>query len=105
MAQALRRAGYDVLVAANGHEAWELASRKSNDLRLILADVIMPRVGGPKLVREVRREQPDVRALYVSGYPFDATGVAPELAEGDALLSKPFAMQTLVAKVRAMLDR
>ena len=102
VATALRRKGYDVLEAADGTEGASVFEQRRADVRIIITDVVMPKMSGPTLVAWLRRASPEVRVLYLSGYTEDAMvrhGVA-----GIPCLQKPFTAQALLDKVRAVLD-
>ena len=98
----LLREGYRVLVAADGDEALMLAAGAPYPIDLVLTDVIMPGLSGPKMVAEMRRRKDVPRVLYVSGYPGD--DLLNELGVGDRLLKKPFTPYVLIEQVRAALE-
>ncbi len=101
---ALEHHGYRVLKAAGAAEALQVARRHPDALDLILTDVIMPETSGPELVKELLREHPKTRVLYVSGYSPDA--LREEIGQSEhTLLLKPFSPVSLALKVREVLDR
>ena len=69
---------------------------------LVLTDVVMPRLGGPELVRRLTARAPGRRVLFTSGY--SASPVSETLEPGHAFLQKPYLPSTLVAAVRRMLE-
>jgi PAS domain S-box-containing protein len=95
---ALADAGYRVVVAADGVEALALDVRDRLDL--VVADVVMPRMGGLALVEALREKRPALRALFVSGHATDRLQLGPR----DRLLRKPFLMQDMQRTVREVLD-
>ena len=96
--------GYTVLEAANGHEALELVANTDAAFDLVLTDVIMPHLGGPELVSELRQRRPDLRVLYMSGYTH-ADKLMPALPDPTfAFLQKPFSPENLARKIRESLD-
>ena len=97
----LMRLGYRVIVAADGLEAVELASREQLDL--LLTDVIMPGLSGPETATRVRELQPDVRVLFMSGYTAGAIDRHSLLEQDAALLQKPFTPGLLASTVRMAL--
>lgn len=101
---ALRRAGFAVLAARDGHEALALALSHSAPFDLLLTDVVMPGMMGHELARRLRRGQPDLRVLLTSGYTDDDQILRELASEGLAFLPKPFTPAQLVARVRALLD-
>jgi PAS domain S-box-containing protein len=97
----LVREGYNVLVAGDALEARAIAHGVPK-IDLLLTDVVMPGLSGPKLAAQLKRERPTIRVLYMSGYPGgELTG---EMAPNERLLRKPFAPHVLLDFVRAALE-
>ena len=101
-AHVLRRAGYRVLEAADGIEALELDAMFGAGIDLVLTDVVMPRLGGPELVRRLTARAPGRKVLFTSGY--SASPVTDTLEPAQAFLQKPYLPSTLVAAVKALLE-
>lgn len=99
----LERAGYHVLVAANGDEALELAADAVR-IDLLLTDVVMPRMSGPEVARRLARQHPDLTVLYMSGHARDQLAPRGVLDPDVRLLSKPFTPEELRGAVAACLD-
>jgi PAS domain S-box-containing protein len=98
----LQDLGYNVLTAADARFAIPLLQSK-NAIDLLISDVILPHVNGRKLAETARALRPALKVLFVSGYSEDAI-VRGDLVEGGMdMLTKPFALDTLGAKVHAML--
>ena len=102
--RALRAQGYRVLEAGDGAEALELAARHGAQIDLLVADVVMPRMGGIELARRLRAERPHLRVLHVSGYVEPALREEAAVPPHSTFLHKPFPPETLVRKVREILD-
>ena len=100
----LAASGYTVLEAANGEDAIRLAQAFEGVIDLLLTDVVMPRMGGQLLVDQMKQVRPDMRVLYMSGYPNDGIVQAGVLSNGVALLEKPFTREILAKRVRQVLD-
>jgi CheY-like chemotaxis protein len=103
----LKELGYEPIVAASGPEALEILAAPGTPLvDLLLTDVVMPGgMDGVALVREARRQRPELKALLTSGYmvrnvPNDSGAEAADLP----LLSKPYEYADLARAVRAALD-
>jgi signal transduction histidine kinase/response regulator RpfG family c-di-GMP phosphodiesterase len=98
----LRDQGYTVLEARRASEARRLWEKHGPSVDLLLTDVVMPDVNGPRLAQELARDRPDLPVLYMSGYPGSGGLVGPQ---GNALtcIEKPFTPTSLTAKVREML--
>jgi two-component system cell cycle sensor histidine kinase/response regulator CckA len=104
-ARALSRQGYEVLEAGTGVEALELMQREQRRVDLVVSDVIMPEMDGPTLLKELRKSKPDLKFIFVSGYPDDAFKKSLEDGEDYAFLPKPFTLPQLAAKVKEQLGR
>ena len=107
--EVLRSAGYEVLTARNAAEAADVYCARPGGVELLLSDVILPGENGRALARRLRRENPELKVLLVSGYA-DQMGLpgAQEREEGDEeedeCLAKPFSTAALLGRVRQMLD-
>jgi two-component system cell cycle sensor histidine kinase/response regulator CckA len=105
MTQALRRFGYTVLVVENGADAVAQFTREANRIALVVLDVIMPKLGGFQAFKKLQKLRPDIKAIFVSGYAAEASGIADLVAQGRAaLMHKPFLASELAARVRELLD-
>jgi CheY-like chemotaxis protein len=100
----LRSRGYEVHVAGSGTEALQVSEQCSGDVHLLLADLKMPEMNGLEVAQRLRSRWPQMRVLYMSGYGTDVDLVRQALDEGTAFLPKPFDLNTLIEKVRAVLD-
>jgi len=100
----LRDLGYRVLEAPNGGAALEILDRQPQ-VHLLLTDMRLPgQVDGHELSVQARRDRPDLRVLFITGYAQDASIRAGRLDRGVSLLSKPFTLGELAAKVREILE-
>ncbi|MEC7524812.1 MAG: ATP-binding protein [Myxococcota bacterium] len=100
----LSNAGFVVLGRTSPVGALELMRERPTPVDLLVSDVVMPEMSGPELYAELRLAQPDLRALFVSGYPKDFLGAGGRVTESVELLLKPFTPVDLLRRVRAMLD-
>ena len=98
----LAKSGYRVLTSADGREALDLLEKEPR-VDLVITDVVMPRLGGNELIRELRDRGRRVRVLFTSGYP--GRGDVPEAMEpGYPFLTKPWTIPDLLGAVRGALD-
>ena len=102
-ARALARQGYEVLEAGTGVEALEVVEREQRRIDIVVSDVIMPEMDGPTLLKELRKTNPDLKFIFVSGYPDDAFKKSLDEDEDYAFLPKPFTLPQLAAKVKEQL--
>ena len=101
--QVLRDCGYTVLEAGSTAEAVSISSAHRGEINVLVTDVVMPAMSGPQLAARLRQLRPDLRALYVSGYPRDAFARHSLVDDGAHLLSKPFTPKELAYRVRRAL--
>jgi PAS domain S-box-containing protein len=99
----LRDLGYQVLTAADARFAIPLLQSKAA-IDLLISDVILPHVNGRKLAETARTLRPALKVLFVSGYSEDAIVRGNLIDAGMDMLTKPFALDTLGAKVYAMIN-
>jgi len=100
----LETRGYTVHEAGSGIEALDVMEELEGKVDIVVSDVVMPEMDGPSLLRELRKNYPDMKFIFVSGYAEDA--FAKNLPE-DAkfgFLPKPFSLKQLAVAVREMLD-
>ncbi len=103
--RALKRQGYEVLEAGTGIEALEVVEREQGRIDIVVSDVVMPEMDGPTMLKELRARNPELKVIFVSGYPDDAFKKSLDPAEQFAFLPKPFTLPQLAAKVKEELAR
>ena len=96
--------GYTVLEACEAEQAVEIAEEHPGSLDLLISDVVMPGLGGRMVADRVSELHPDVRVLFVSGYPDDAVVRHGVFQNGVNFLQKPYSPFALANKVREVLD-
>jgi DNA-binding NtrC family response regulator len=103
LGESLLRMNYDVILAEDGVRALELYEAASGRMALVISDVVMPRIGGMELFRELHKLDENVRALLVTGYPFGkATRQLLEAGKAGRI-QKPFDSRTLGAPICLLL--
>jgi CheY-like chemotaxis protein len=101
----LSRLGYRILEASTGVKALEVWKQNSDEVRLLLTDLVMPdRMTGKDLAERLLQEKPALKVIYMSGYSADLVGRGFSLHEGVDFLSKPFQASKLVQLIRERLD-
>ena len=103
-AEALAVLGYRVLEADGAASALKLLAEHP-DIQLLFTDVVMPDVSGRTLADEARRLYPKLKVLFTTGYSRNAVVHNGILDPGVELIGKPFTVEDLAAKVRAVLDK
>ena len=99
----LTKNGYAVVTAATGPAALDLLALYPGKIDLLLTDVVMPHMQGPELARRVSALRPEIRVLFMSGYPQPMLGDGGILEDGILLVEKPFTEPVLLAKVEEAL--
>jgi CheY-like chemotaxis protein len=99
----LQSYGYRVLAAADGSEAMAVARAHAGRIHLLLTDVVLPGINGKELSEQLLALQPELKVLFMSGYPADVIGLRGILEPGVAYIPKPFTPAVLAAKVREVL--
>ena len=101
----LEEEGYGVLQAGNGLDALAVAERHRGEIDLLLTDVVMPRLSGPELARQLQMIRPGLQVLFMSGYN-DSRLVNRGVARSTTnLLVKPFTPDQLVRRVAELTGR
>jgi PAS domain S-box-containing protein len=104
MTEVLSGLGYQVVSALRAEDALRVAAGHSGPLDLVISDVVLPGLGGPAFVEQLRAVRPGLPALFISGYTGDAMLQRGIVEEGAAVLAKPFAPEALGRRVRQVLD-
>lgn len=100
----LRKHGYKVIEACDGAEAVAKVSENLDDIRLVLLDGIMPKMNGKNAWQEIKDMNPDIRAVFISGYAENILTKGGILGDKVAFIQKPVPPSVLVRKIREVLD-
>jgi PAS domain S-box-containing protein len=104
LADVLTELGYDVLLASDARPAIPIL-QSDRRIDLMMSDVMLPHINGRKLAEIARANRPDLKVLFVTGYAENAAIRGDFLDPGMDMLTKPFALDALGAKVRALIER
>jgi len=99
----LSRRGHQVLVAASGEEALRVAAATTDDIDVLLTDVIMPGTHGPDLAASLMARRPGLRIVYMSGYAGNDLAGRITMDRDVQLVQKPFTEAQLLAAIEAVL--
>jgi PAS domain S-box-containing protein len=101
----LRAQGYNIIVAANGPRALQMAQAYQEPIHLLLTDVVMPGMSGSEVAERLRAQKPGLKIIFTSGYT-DETVIRHGVQESElTFLPKPFSPMELAKKVREILDQ
>lgn len=104
-ARVLGQIGYDVCEAESGDAALAILEKDESPFDLLFSDVVMPgRLNGPELAKNARKQHPEIRVLFTSGYTENAIVHQGRLDRGVRLLNKPYRRDQLAKAVRDALD-
>jgi len=96
--------GYTVIEAVDGEDAVKKFMENKDTVRLLLLDLIMPKMNGKEAYDEIRKIMPDMKAIFVTGYALDLVRQKASLQDGVHLVYKPISPTALLRKVRSVLD-
>ena len=103
-AMMLESEGYPVLTVATGEEAQRVLVEKSAQIKLLLCNVVMPRMGGQELAAAVRRSYPRLKILFASGFEKHPSKIKRDLAALGEVIQTPYIATVLTSAVRKVLD-
>ncbi len=103
--EGLQSKGYQVLVAANGVEALQVAENYKGPISVLITDVIMPQMSGPELAKNLKKVRPHTDVLYMSGYADEKVANISQSDGELTLIQKPFYIADLVRKIQEILRR
>ncbi len=101
----LAGAGYKVLEAKDGEDALKVFTENKEKIQLLILDVIMPKKNGKEVYNEIKKEMPDIKVMFMSGYNSDVIHKKGFLEEGLDFLPKPLLPDELLRKIRERLDQ
>ncbi len=99
-ARGLKSRGYKVIEAGNGVEALEALEKNGGEVDLVVSDVVMPEMDGPTLLKALRKRNPEIKMIFVSGYAEEAFEKSLPAGEKFAFLPKPFTLKQLIEQVK-----
>ena len=96
--------GYNVLPASDGFEALEIEAEYDSEIDLLLSDVVMPTIGGFEVAAMIRESRPDIKIMFMSGYPNRAGIINENTPDNCQFLQKPVTPAHLARALRHELD-
>ena len=104
-ARALVNKGYQVLEAENGAQALKIIDEVSGKIDIIVTDVMMPVMDGPTMINTVRKQYPNMKVIFISGYGEDAFGKTFGNERDFNFLPKPYSLKDLAGKVKEVISK
>lgn len=105
-ARALKNKGYRVIEAKSAEQALEILQSEAQKVDLVITDVVMPKMDGPTLIKEVRELHPEMKlkVIFISGYTEDTFRKRLGDEAGIHFLPKPFSLKQLAGKVKEVIQ-
>jgi CheY-like chemotaxis protein/two-component sensor histidine kinase len=103
--EVLNNAGYKVIEASDGEDAVSLYNKHKNKIQLLIFDMMMPRKNGKEAYDEIRKYEPNIEAIMISGYSADVLRKNGVVGEGLTFFPKPILPEQLLNKVRDVFAR
>ena len=100
----LKQQGYFIIEAENGQKGIETALSHNGKIDLLITDVVMPGLNGKELFNELSKSMPDLKVLFISGYPREIISYHGILEEGLNFLQKPVPLDLLTRKIREIIE-
>jgi len=106
MRELLKDQGYTIIEASDGDDAIAkfISSEDMNRIKLLILDVIMPHKNGREVRDAIKKIQPDIKTIFISGYTEDVMREKGFLREESFFINKPFPPQVFLNTVREILD-
>ncbi|MCG2777357.1 MAG: PAS domain S-box protein [Desulfobacterales bacterium] len=101
----LKKYGYNVLEAESGEHALKVSGQYEGPVHLLVTDVVMPEMSGLELAKHLQVLRPGIKVLYMSGFTNNATIRHGILTLGVKFIEKPFSPESLVRKIREVLEQ
>ncbi|MBI3592703.1 MAG: response regulator [Nitrospirae bacterium] len=101
----LEGSGYKVIEAVDGEDAVHKFVEDKDKIELLILDVVMPKKNGKEAYEEIRKINPDIKAVFLSGYTADIIHKKGILEEGLNFISKPVSPDEFLRKLREVLDK
>ena len=102
--RALRDKGYRIIEASNGESALEFIQKNATTIDLVITDVVMPKMDGPTLMEHIKKLNPKMKIIFISGYTEDSFRNSLANDAQVHFLSKPFNLKELAGKVKEVME-
>ena len=100
----LESLGYNVIIAQNGLDAIAAYEKYKNEIDLLILDVVMPKMGGPEALQAIQKINPNIKAMFSTGYDRSQTLQKGICIQKEAVINKPFSIPELSQAIRKILS-
>ena len=94
--------GYSVICAEDGVDGLKKFRENKDKIRVLLLDIVMPKLNGIELFEEINKLEPKIKVLFMTGY--SEILEKNNLQDNIKCISKPFEIKTLLKEIREVLD-
>ncbi|MCX8063625.1 MAG: response regulator, partial [Candidatus Hydrogenedentes bacterium] len=101
----LEQAGYNVISAENGEEAFKLFIENEDKIQLVILDIVMPLLSGKEVYEKIKAINPEIPVLFTSGYSENSIHTNFILHEGYQIIQKPYGRTEILKEIRKVFDR
>ncbi|GAV20351.1 blue-light-activated protein [Mariprofundus micogutta] len=101
--QVLQKLGYKTIIAVDGQQALGLFEQNHDDIDLVISDVVMPKLGGVESVEMMRKINPELPVIFMTGYDKEKTVIPQAMSKNSRFLTKPFSFPHLNQLVNSMI--
>lgn len=102
--EVLEMVGYSALFARSGMEGLQLFKENQDRIRLVLLDVLMPEMSGLETHTAIKSISPDMKFIFMSGFPDKEALSLQELSEDYIFVKKPFSVQEIISQIKKLLS-
>jgi CheY-like chemotaxis protein len=99
----LTKNGYEAFLASDGREAIELFKQHQDAIKVVVTDLMMPKMDGPATIRALREIRPDIKTITITGLGEESKMADAKAAGSDAFLNKPFTSEQLLLEIAHLL--
>ncbi len=96
--------GYTVMSASEPEEALQICRNRKHGIDLLITDIVMPGMRGGEFAKQAREIIPEMKVIFISGYPQKKLENEQYIQSGDRFIAKPFQPQNFIENVRGVLD-
>jgi two-component system, cell cycle sensor histidine kinase and response regulator CckA len=102
--EVLEMVGFSALFASSGREGIQLFEENRNRIQLILMDILMPEMSGLETHKEIKALDPDMKFIFMSGFPDKDALSLRELVGEYVFVKKPFSVKEIVSQIKQVLE-
>ena len=97
--------GVEVLDSGNVFDAIRIFKENKDQINLVITDIVMPDLSGQKIAEQIISIKPSIKILYITGFAKNFQAISTNLEPNMGILQKPFDRDTLIKKIRELLEK